>query len=246
MLAAQRHNKILQLLKQSHSVSVTELSKILKASEATVRRDINILHGKGVLVKIYGGAMSPESYLTTEDKVQVRESVNTEQKMAIAAKAAQLIKMNDVVYIDAGTTTGLLIKQLRERNAVYVTNDASHAVQLMNRGFETIIIGGNMKAVTYAAVGALAIANIQRYNFTVGFFGTNGISLVAGFTTPTAEEAMIKEAAIKHCKKAYILADSSKFGKITPVNFSALGAASIITDKRPDDTYEKYKIILAD
>ncbi|TCS77147.1 DeoR/GlpR family DNA-binding transcription regulator [Pectinatus cerevisiiphilus] len=246
MLAAQRYNKILQILKQRHSITVTELSKILKASEATVRRDINVLHTKGVLIKIYGGAMSPESYLTTEEKVQIRETVNIKQKMIIAAQAVKLIKASDVVYIDAGTTTSLLIEQLQEKNATYVTNDASHAVKLMDLGFETIIIGGNMKSVTYAAVGALAVANVQRYNFTIGFFGTNGISLTAGFTTPTTEEAMIKEAAIRHCKKAYVLADSSKFGKITPVNFAVLNMASIITDKKPDDSYEKYNIILPD
>ena len=103
-----------------------------------------------------------------------------------------------------------------------------------------------MKSVTYAAVGAITAENLRRYNFTIGFFGTNGISLKAGFTTPTAEEAMIKEIAVKHCKKAYILADRSKFGKITPVSFSSLEDAVIITDKQPDDSYLKYNIIVTE
>ena len=246
MLAAQRYTKIIQILEQKHSASVAELSEILKASEATVRRDINTLHNKGALVKIYGGAMSSENYLTTEDNVEIRQAVNIEQKQSIAGTAAGLIKPTDVVYIDAGTTTDFLTRHLREKNAVYITNDASHAVRLMSRGFETIIIGGSMKAVTYAAVGAIAAENLRRYNFTIGFFGTNGISLKAGFTTPTAEEAMIKGIALKHCKRAYILADSSKFGKITPVSFASLEDATIITDRRPEDSYARYNIIIAE
>ncbi len=246
MLAAQRYARIVQILKQKHSVGVTELSELLKVSEATIRRDIIALHDKGALVKVYGGAVSSESYLTTEDNVEIRQEINIDAKQSIAIKAAELIRPNDVVYIDAGTTTDLLIKYLHEKQAVYITNDASHAVQLIKNGFETIIIGGSMKSVTYAAVGAITAENLRRYNFTIGFFGTNGISLKAGFTTPTAEEAMIKEIAVKHCKKAYILADRSKFGKITPVSFSSLEDAVIITDKQPDDSYLKYNIIVTE
>ena len=246
MLAAQRQNKILQILSQRHSVSVIDLAQMLNASEATIRRDITALDKKGVLVKIFGGAMSCENYLTTEDKVETRQSINIKQKQSISITAANLIKPNDVVYIDAGTSTDFLVKHIHEKNAVYITNDVSHATQLISRGFKSIIIGGNMKSVTYATVGAMAIANLKRYNFTIGFLGTNGISLKAGFTTPTTEEALVKETAINHCQKAYILADSSKFGKITPVTFAPLSAATIITDKKPDASYMKYNIIVAE
>ena len=76
MLAAQRQNKILQILSQRHSVSVIDLAQMLDASEATIRRDITALDKKGVLVKIFGGAMSCENYLTTEDKVETRQYIN--------------------------------------------------------------------------------------------------------------------------------------------------------------------------
>ncbi|WP_182188337.1 DeoR family transcriptional regulator [Pectinatus frisingensis] len=114
MLAAQRYAKIIQLLNHKQSVSVAELSKLLQASEATVRRDINVLHTKGSLIKVYGGAMSAEDYTTTEDKVEIRKTVHVSEKELIAITAAKLIKAKDIVYIDAGTTTELLLKYLRE------------------------------------------------------------------------------------------------------------------------------------
>ena len=245
MLAAQRYAKIIQLLNHKQSVSVAELSKLLQASEATVRRDINVLHTKGSLIKVYGGAMSAEDYTTTEDKVEIRKTVHVSEKELIAITAAKLIKAKDIVYIDAGTTTELLLKYLQEKDAVYITNDASHAVQLISHGFTTTIIGGTMKLVTYATVGASAVENLRRYNFTIGFFGTNGVSIKAGLTTPTDEEAMMKETAINHCKKAYILADNSKFGKITPFSFSSLDKVTVITNKQPDETFAHDVIVVA-
>ncbi|WP_196594465.1 DeoR/GlpR family DNA-binding transcription regulator [Pectinatus sottacetonis] len=245
MLAAQRHNKIIQILKKNHSLSVSELVNYLAVSEATIRRDITILDKKGLLIKTYGGAMACENYLTTEDNVKSRQAINIAQKQSIAKFAVNFIKPNDVVYIDAGTTTDFLVKNIHEKNAVYITNDVSHAAQLISRGFNSIIIGGTMKPVTYAAVGSMAIDNIKRFNFTTAFLGTNGISLKAGFTTPTTEEAFIKETVINHARETYVLADNSKFGKITPITFSSLDGATIITNKCPEQSYLKYKIILA-
>lgn len=244
MISAQRHHKILTLLREKSPASVSELAEALQASEATIRRDINVLDKKNLLIKVYGGAMTSENYLMSEDNVALRENVNIEAKISIAAKAASLIKKRGMVYIDAGTTTAFLISRLQERNVVYVTNAPAHAVNLIKLGFKTVIIGGRLKGLTYAAVGALAVAELQRYNFTTGFFGTNGIGINSGFTTPTTEEAAVKETAIQRCKRAFVLADDSKFGKIAPISFAKLNAATIITNKEPHMVYSKYDILV--
>ena len=78
----------------------------------------------------------------------------------------------------------------------------------------------------------------NKYNFTKGFFGTNGIHLEKGYTTPDISEALVKEAAMKRCREAYVLADSSKFGHVSSVTFARFEDAQIITDHISDPVFQ--------
>ena len=67
----------------------------------------------------------------------------------------------------------------------------------------------------------------------MGIFGANGITKAEGFTTPDANEALVKQTAIERCKNRFVLADYSKFGCISSVTFSAFVNAKILTDNCP-------------
>ena len=135
-----------------------------------------------------------------------------------------------MVYLDAGTTTEMIIDFLKEYDVIYVTNGITHARKLMNAGFKVHLIGGEIKAVTEAVVGEEALGQLDKYNFTKGFFGTNGIDEVRGFTTPDMKEAAIKRKAMEQCQQRYILTDQSKFDQISTFKFADLKKATIITD----------------
>ena len=102
---------------------------------------------------------------------------------------------------------------------MYVTNGIMHAKKLTQKGCKVYLIGGELKEATLALVGEEAMKTLGRYHFTKGFFGTNGIHIESGCTTPDIREAAIKEMAILRSAKAYILADSTKFGQVAPVTF---------------------------
>ena len=206
MLTEKRQKEILRFLDEKGSVTVQELTERLDASESTIRRDLAVLHQKGALVKVFGGAVQAESRINIrEEKVALRKELNKQEKIRIAAYAATLVEPDDFVYLDAGTTTEYMIPFLTEKSAVFVTNAVSHALRLTENGFRVILIGGELKAATEAIVGNEAYVNLQKYNFTKGFFGTNGLNRTSGFTTPDINEAMIKECALKHTQKPYIL-----------------------------------------
>lgn len=95
-------------------------------------------------------------------------------------------------------------------------------------------------------IGAQAMETLERYHFTKGFFGTNGISKKEGFTTPDAGEAQIKRTAMSQCRKCYVLADSTKFGNISAVTFASYESAPIITEKIPEGYQKEQKIILCE
>ena len=233
MLTEQRYQIILDLLKEKKSVTATELKEILDTSESTVRRDITALHKAGKLIKVFGGAVALED----GDTVSAYEPT-VEEKRKIAQYAAGLIEDEDFIYLDAGTTTGYMIDALGHTNAVFVTNAVSHAQRLAAKGIKVFLIGGELKSSTEAVIGAQAMKNLQEYHFTKGFFGANGITKAEGFTTPDANEALVKQTAIERCKNRYILADHSKFGCISSVTFSAFVNAKILTDGCPAEYQE--------
>ena len=240
MLTPDRHNAILQLLSKKSSVTLTELTKLLNTSESTIRRDLTALDKAGKLRKVYGGATSIDFYTSDEQDLSTKHYLQVTEKNLIAKKAASLIKAYDLVYIDAGTTTELMIDHLTEKKATYVTNGIVQAQKLMDKGFTVYIIAGQLKKSTGAIIGTASIESLQNYNFTKGFFGTNGISLQVGFSTPDNIEACVKKTAIKHCQQAYVLADSTKLDQITPITFATLSDAIIITDILKDKKYLDY------
>lgn len=245
MLAEERFCEILNLVNERRSVTVQELTEELNASESTIRRDLTTLHNRGQLIKVHGGATAVGmSYHTKDAAVSVRKDLNREDKIMIAKYAAELIEPGDFVYIDAGTTTELLIDYIRETNAVFVTNAILHARKLIQRGCVTYIPGGELKLSTEAVVGSETVQCLQKYNFTKGFLGTNGISLQAGFTTPDMNEAMVKKKAMERCLEKYILSDASKFNQISPVTFADFNEAKVITTAINEPNYRKCKNIV--
>lgn len=232
MLTEQRFEEILKLLEEKGTITVQELKEKLHASESTIRRDLTVLHDNGKLTKVFGGAVAVNSRMNTKDiQVATRENVNREEKIRIARYAASLIKAEDFVYLDAGTTTGYMIDYIEQKQAVYVTNGVSHAKKLAARGFKVILIGGELKSSTEAVIGSTAVAMLQKYHFTVGFWGTNGVNQKSGFTTPDNDEAMVKQISIEHADTRYVLCDHDKFNQVSIVSFANFGDAVIITDK---------------
>ena len=245
MLAEERFREIQKYVDTHGTVTVLELTEILNTSESTVRRDLTELHKRGSLVKVHGGATTVGTHIRTRDEeLEIRRDRNTEEKRKIAEYAAKLVEADDFVYLDAGSSVDLLIDELNVETVVFVTNAIGHAQKLLKKGYEVLLIGGKLKGVTEAIIGAEALESLNRYNFTKGFFGTNGVHPERGLTTPDSEEALIKKKAMEHCAQCYVLADSSKIGQITSVTFSDMRRPEILTTELKDTSYKKYKNIV--
>lgn len=245
MLTQERFCEILKILDQKQSVTVQELVDCLNTSESTIRRDLLELHKQGRLVKVHGGATAVHmNYETRDADVAVRQDRNREEKKEIARYAARLIAAGDFVYLDAGTTTELMIEYIEEKDASFVTNSAIHARLLAKKGCMVYLIGGEFKGSTEAVVGGEAVYSLKKYHFTIGFFGTNGIGRTSGFTTPEPSEALVKRAAMEQATRKYVLADPSKFSQISSVTFAEFDEANVITTRIADPAYEKCSNII--
>lgn len=245
MLTEERQQKILELVEKYKSVSTQNLMDELHISESTARRDLNMLDEQGRLSKVRGGAMvKSRSYRTKDDEVSLRKSMHQEEKRAIARYAASLIEAEDFVFLDAGTTTELMIEYLTEKKVVFVTNAVGHAKKLSEAGYTTYLLGGEFKATTEAVVGDEAVESLKKYNFTKGFFGVNGVSPEYGFSTPDVKEAMVKKTAMASSAKRFALCDASKFSQISCVKFADFTNAVIITTEVEGKEYARFKHIM--
>ncbi len=238
MLTEERHSIIIETVNRKKNVELNELCDLLDTSESTVRRDLSILHDKGVLVKVRGGAIAvDDSFTSLAQNVDEKAVLFVREKEAIARYAASIIEDGDFVFIDAGTTTEKMIDFIPARQVTFVTNAFVHAKRLAQRGFKVFLPAGEIKLSTEAIIGASCVLSLDQYNFTKCFMGVNGISVAGGFSTPDPNEASVKAAVINNSHTAYILADHSKFDKTSSVKFAYLNKCRIITDRLEDKKY---------
>ena len=243
MLTEERQQRILKLLEEHNAITVTELTECLDASESTIRRDLNALHKMGKLVKVHGGATSVDNNMASiEYDMTTKSGIAMTEKRKIAQYAASLIEKDDFVFIDAGSTTELMIDFITEP-AEFVTNGLNHARKLSMKGYRVHILAGEYKMSTEAIIGVEALRSLEPYHFTKAFMGVNGISLKSGYSTPDTQEAYLKKEVIDRAREAFVLADHSKFNMISRVTFAALEDAVILTDQKPEENFEEYTVV---
>ncbi|MBP5291778.1 MAG: DeoR/GlpR transcriptional regulator [Lachnospiraceae bacterium] len=240
MIAETRRQRILELLQQQKAVSVAQLAELLDSSVSTIRRDLIALDEQGLLNRVHGGAAIDDTQLTAvELDMLTKESIQQPEKEAIGRAAASMIRPDDFVYIDAGSTTLQLVKAIEGEalKAVYVTNGLAHTRALTQKGCSVYVPGGRIRQRTEAIVGATALSSLNRYNFTKSFLGVNGIDVVRGYTTPGIDERELKAFVAHRSKECWFLADESKFGKIYPAEICPIGSAFLLTNHLPDEIY---------
>ena len=242
MLAEERFALILNLLAEKRTATVQELCEALNASESTIRRDLTELARQGRLNKVHGGATLPDGqFLADEPTMAAKEALAVGQKRSIAQAAADLIRAEDFIYIDAGTTTLAMIRALSgpALEAHYVTNGIAHARLLAQKSCHVCVPGGLLRPRTEAIIGAAAITALQQFKF----IGANGVALNVGFTTPDPEEAAVKAAAVRRARETWYLVDDSKFGRVYPAVIGEIYSGAILTNRCPDPKYRQLTLV---
>jgi DeoR family fructose operon transcriptional repressor len=214
MFAAERRNRIARLIETHQRVIVGELAERFGVSEATIRRDLALLDGIGVLQRTHGGAIATEQ-MTFEPDVSERQVLNLEEKARIGQTAVEFIENGDSVILDAGTTTAQIARALKGRRKVtVVTNALNIADELLGSpGIELLMTGGAARSRTSSLVGPFADEVLRQLNVDKVFLATNGITLARGLTTPNPAEARTKQAMVEGAKQIIVVADHSKFGR---------------------------------
>ena len=236
-LAAERHQRIRDLLREQRVARVDELSEALKVSPATIRRDLEELERHAVLHRVHGGAVAIDG-AAEEPLFDDKTSIAAQEKDAIAEAALQLVRPRDTIYLDGGSTVLALARRLQSfTQLTVVTNSLRVAHAFSGAGPRMILVGGECRRLSQTLVGPLSRPVLAATNFDVAFIGTVGVSFADGLTTTDPAEAFTKELAISRAKRVALLTDAAKFAKASLVRFAtAADLDDLITDRSAPDS----------
>lgn len=238
-----RRKKILEVLRRDGQVRVAQLSEALGATVVTIRSDLDALEQDGYLERTQGGAIQTmKNYYNLE--FQRRKQEHLENKRAIAATAAALVRDGDTLFINSGTTTYFTAVELKQRkNLNIVTNSISVAVELGGLpSFRVILLGGDINAQYSFTYGEDVKEQISRYRANWAILSVDGVNPGTGITTYHAEESVIDRIMMERAQTTAIVADSSKLGRESFSLISALSRGTVLITDREADTGMAKKI----
>jgi DeoR/GlpR family transcriptional regulator of sugar metabolism len=206
-----RHNQILTLLNKRRQVTVQELTDRLGVSMVTIRKDLSLLEEQGILIRTHGGAQLAENKNIITN-IQNRITEKVDKKERIAVKAMELIQDGDTIFLDAGSTTSILAKNLVNRSLRVVTNSLD-ILNILSQASDITLIstGGNLRKEAGSFIGPLANDIINKMKIDACFLGTTSFSSLGIFSSQNLIESQTKKTILSVSSRKVIIADVSKF-----------------------------------
>jgi DeoR family transcriptional regulator of aga operon len=235
----ERHQFILNKLKNTGNVNVVDLYQQLKVSSVTIRKDLKLLEEKGLLFRTHGGATVNNPY-TVDRSVNEKEKLQASEKMRIGAAAALSIVANDSIIIASGTTVLALARNIRPQESLTVVTSALYvALELTKHpAVEIFQLAGVLRKSSSSVTGPYAESILNDFSCTKLFLGVDGIDLDFGLTTTSVMEAHLNRQMIAASQKVIVLSDSTKFGKRGVGRICGLDTVDrIITDSGISDHF---------
>lgn len=239
LLAQERRNAILEMLREDGLVRVSSLSKLFRVSDPTIRQDLDKLDKQGFIIREHGGAVL-RSVAQQVRSLSLQHTENMDKKVQIAKRAAQFIQDGNSIILDSGSTTTELAKQLyKKRDIKIVTNALNIALIMGAENTENLLLtGGEFKAPTLSLTGEKAASFFEGICVDKLFLATGGISTHYTLTYPGFADIPVKERMIHAAAEVFLLADSSKMKKNSFVSLDILHKINyLITDTESDKEF---------
>lgn len=245
MNQTKRQELISDLLKVNGEISSKELADKLMVSMMTINRDLKELAANEDIQLVHGGAIYRGAD-TLENPISIKEEVSVQEKKAIAKFCRTLVKPGSSVFIETGTTTLAVAKEIFTiENCQFYTN----SLLVMNAlaKYEAIqlhSVPGKYRDLSKGFLGLATAEFVQNFNFDITFMGTEGIRLDSGVSLPNEEDAFTKRAILKQSKKTVLVADHKKFGLSYLHNVAKVSDFDMIVTDLPSEQ-ETFKEISA-
>jgi DeoR/GlpR family transcriptional regulator of sugar metabolism len=241
MLKEERHQLILEALSRDAKVVLAEISKQLKVSEDTVRRDIKELSNQKLLREVRGGAI-PHA----PGPVELKERINyaTGKKQLIAQKAVKLIKQGQVIILDSGTSALAVADALPKDFGITVFTNSYPIVNVLEdrKDVEVFFAGGRLFRESFINVGHEAISFFESIRADICFLGICSIHPELGVTGHFYDECAVKKAMIKSAGQVIALSTPEKLNTAEAFYICATSALTGMVTSSPDsELFKPYK-----
>ncbi|GAA1072559.1 DeoR/GlpR family DNA-binding transcription regulator [Nocardiopsis composta] len=234
--AAERRERILELVRANGAMALRDIATRVSASEVTVRRDVRAMEAEGLLDRRRGGAAMP-GRLGPEQNYTRMTGQAAQEKRAIALAAARLVEDDDAIALGPGTTAEALARELVGRTNLTVVTTSLPAAEVLAAapGVEVVMTGGTLNGPSRALVGAGAEDALSRLRVRRAFLSGNGVTAERGLSNPNPAVAAVDRTLVSIAEEAVVLADSSKIGTDTMVQTVPPELiAHLVTDNRAD------------
>ena len=237
--------RILDEIRRSGAVRVSELTDVLGVSDMTIRRDLNALATAGLVDKVHGGATARGLLSADEPGFEAKSHLQLEEKEAIARTAAELVEPGQAIGLTAGTTTWRLAHHIRDVPDLTVVTNSVQVANVLHgerRPDLTVILTGGVRTPSDALVGPVAVATLRSLHVDILFMGVHGMSADAGFTTPNMLEGETDQAHLAAAERVVVVADHTKWGVRGLSRIARLDEADVlVTD--PDLPADAYSVL---
>lgn len=214
VLNEERRRAILEIINREGRVLVQDLGTRLETSQVTIRKDLEVLHSRGLVHRTHGGALPVRDGALLDPSLTEKERLHRKEKQRIAIAAASLVQDGHSIVLDSGSTTGLIARELRNhRRLTVITNSVRIAAELARTEVEVILTGGVLRRNSYSLVGPLAEESLKHLSADLLFLGVDGFDVHFGLTTPNMLEAQVNRVMIEVSRRTVVVCDSSKFGR---------------------------------
>lgn len=224
----QRRHIIITELNLQGEVSVDQLAKMFDTSEVTIRKDLAALENSGLLLRRYGGAVP-----LPQELIEPKTEKLSKRKIAIAKKAASLIRDHNRIILDSGSTTSALVKELSDKDGLIVmTNSLAIASDLHALEDEPTLLmtGGTWDPHSESFQGKVAESVLRSYDFDQLFIGADGIDIERG-TTTFNELLGLSQVMAEVSREVIVMVESEKVNrKIPNLEISWPQIHTLITD----------------
>jgi len=220
MFAQERLKAIRLLVRKARRMTFAELQRQIKVSPATLRRDLVELEQSGDVIRTHGGILDP-AYVRSEVSFDERLVRNRSAKAAIASVASQLVPNGATVLVDAGSTCLEAGKALLVRKDVRLITHSAALLEASFRGEASIIcLGGELRKVSGALTGGLALGVLNSINADIAFIGASGIEPDWGCSTTDLSETEMKRALLARSARKILLSDLTKWRNPSAIRFA--------------------------
>lgn len=226
-----RETMILELLTVEHRLEVSALAGRVGVSQVTMRKDLDDLERRGLVIREHGCAL-----LRSSDDVQSRIAYHYEAKRKIAERAAELVDNGDTIMIESGSCCALLADVLvqRRKDLTILTNSAFIASYIRGKGaVQTILLGGIYQPEAQVMVGPMVRLCAEGFFVSRFFIGVDGWSARTGFTNQDHMRAQAVRDMAGQAERVVVLTESEKFTRrgVVPLNLPQREGQIVVTSR---------------